>query len=185
MNAPLLQGQLVRLVAANSETDAESFARWSRDSEFMRLQDSGVARSWSVKQSKEEMQKWMENEKPNDYEFVIRTLAENRLIGMIGLDGIRWSHGDTFVGIAVGEREVWGRGYGTDAMRVILRFAFMELNLHRVSLDVFEYNPRAIRSYEKVGFKHEGRVRQALNRDGRRWDILYMGILREEWEHHA
>jgi len=61
----------------------------------------------------------------------------------------------------------------------------MELNLHRVSLDVFEYNPRAIRSYEKVGFKHEGRVRQALNRDGRRWDILYMGILREEWEHHA
>ena len=56
MNAPLLQGQLVRLVAANSETDAESFARWSRDSEFMRLQDSGVARSWSVKQSKEEMQ---------------------------------------------------------------------------------------------------------------------------------
>jgi hypothetical protein len=56
MNAPLLQGQLVRLVAANSETDAESFARWSCDSEFMRLQDSGVARSWSVKQSKEEMQ---------------------------------------------------------------------------------------------------------------------------------
>jgi RimJ/RimL family protein N-acetyltransferase len=67
-------------------------------------------------------------------------------------------------------------------MRIILRYAFTELNLHRVSLDTFEYNPRAIRSYEKAGFKIEGRVRQLLNREGRRWDVIYMGILREEWE---
>ena len=57
----------------------------------------------------------------------------------------------------------------------------MEMNLRRVSLNVFEYNPRGIRSYEKAGFRHEGRQRQYLNRDGRRWDIVYMGILREEW----
>jgi RimJ/RimL family protein N-acetyltransferase len=57
----------------------------------------------------------------------------------------------------------------------------MELNLHRVTLDVFEYNPRAIRSYEKAGFRHEGRQRQALVRNGKRWDLLEMGILCEEW----
>ena len=64
----------------------------------------------------------------------------------------------------------------------LLRFAFTELNLRRVSLTVYEYNPRAIRSYEKAGFVVEGRVRQCLNRDGRRWDMLCMGILKEAWE---
>ena len=182
MNTALLQGELVRLVAANSETDADLFARWSRDAEYLRLEDSGVARPPSLKQIKEDIQTWLEHDKPSEYAFVIRTLADNHAIGTIGLDGIRWSNGDAFVGIGIGDRDYWGRGYGTDAMRAILRFAFMELNLRRVSLDVFEYNPRAIRSYEKAGFKHEGRLRQALNRDGRRWDMLFMGILREEWE---
>ncbi len=104
------------------------------------------------------------------------------MIGDIGLDGIRWSQGDTFVGISINDREYWGKGYGTDAMRLILRFAFVELNLRRVTVNVFEYNPRAVSSYAKVGFKQEGRLRAYLNRDGRRWDVLYMGILREEWE---
>jgi RimJ/RimL family protein N-acetyltransferase len=66
-------------------------------------------------------------------------------------------------------------------MRLALGFAFMELNLHRVSLNVFEYNPRAVRSYEKAGFHVEGRQRQALLRNGKRWDAIEMGILREEW----
>ena len=64
---------------------------------------------------------------------------------------------------------------------VILRYGFTEVNLKRVTLTVFEYNPRAIRSYEKAGFRHEGRMRGALNKEGKRWDILVMGILREEW----
>jgi RimJ/RimL family protein N-acetyltransferase len=90
-------------------------------------------------------------------------------------------HGDTLVAIALGERKFWGNGFGTDAMRVMLRYAFNELNLRRVGLIVFEYNPRAIRSYEKAGFVHEGRARGFLYREGQRWDLLFMGILREEW----
>jgi RimJ/RimL family protein N-acetyltransferase len=66
-------------------------------------------------------------------------------------------------------------------MRVVLRYAFQELNLRRVSLTTYEYNPRAIRSYEKAGFIHEGRARKFLLREGRRWDLLFMGVLREEW----
>ena len=64
---------------------------------------------------------------------------------------------------------------------LILRYAFLELNLQRVSLDVFDYNQRAIRSYEKAGFTLEGRQRGVLLREGKRWDLVYMGILREEW----
>jgi len=66
-------------------------------------------------------------------------------------------------------------------MKVILRYAFTEINMNRVTLNVFEFNPRAIRAYEKAGFRHEGRMRKVLNKEGKRWDMLYMSILREEW----
>ena len=108
-------------------------------------------------------------------------MVDERIIGGIGLDAIYWTHRDAFVGIGIGDKEDWGKGYGTDAMRILLRYAFTELNLRRVTLDVFEYNPRGIRSYEKAGFVIEGRVREAVMREGRRWDMVYMGILREEW----
>ena len=185
MNNHLFHGQLVRLAAADSETDAETMARWSRDSEFQRLSDSEACVPSSVKQAQEGIVEWMEHEKPNHFEFVLRTLADDRLIGFVGLNGVRWSHGEAFVGIGIGEAELWGKGYGTDAMRVILRFAFMELNLHRVSLDVFEYNERALRFLERAGFVAEVRRRQAVHRDGRRWDVIKLGLLREEWEHAA
>jgi RimJ/RimL family protein N-acetyltransferase len=94
---------------------------------------------------------------------------------------VDWSGRDAFVGLGIGEIEYWSKGYGTDIMNVLLRYAFTEINLKRVTLSVFEYNPRAIRSYEKAGFCHEKRRRRALNREGQRWDELYMGILREEW----
>jgi hypothetical protein len=115
------------------------------------------------------------------YFFSIRTLADDKLIGELGLEVVNWAGRDAFVGLGIGETEYWSKGYGTDVMNVLLHFAFRELNLRRVSLSVFEYNPRAIRSYEKAGFRHEGHVRKALNREGRRWDAVYMGILREEW----
>jgi RimJ/RimL family protein N-acetyltransferase len=86
------------------------------------------------------------------------------------------------VGLSIGARENWGKGYGTEMMHLLLRYAFMEVNLRRVTLAVFEYNPRAIRTYEKAGFRHEGRVRGRLKRDGKRWDMLIMGVLREEWK---
>ena len=179
MNSNLFHGELVRLTAEDPEILAKFCSQWSADSEYSRLLDWDPARRFSVKSS----QKWFEKdyEKENANLFAIRTLDGDQIIGEIGLDGIRWTHGDCFVGIGLGEREFWGKGYGTDAMKIILRYAFTELNLHRVTLDVFEYNPRGVRSYEKAGFVHEGRQRGMLLREGRRWDVLYMGILREDW----
>jgi len=183
MKQDLLSGEVVRLVAPNPETDAEYLARWARDSEYLRLLDFDPARQWSIKKHKEWLEKdLVETEKSDNFFFMVRTLADDRLIGLVGLDGILWNHGTAWVGIGIGEREYWGKGYGTDAMQTILRYGFDELNLHRVSLSVFEYNQRAIRSYEKAGFVIEGRIRQCLRRDGRRWDLIFMGILREEWE---
>ena len=127
------------------------------------------------------MEKEVQEISPASYYFSIRTLADDKLIGELGLDVINWSGRDAFVGLGIGETEYWSKGYGTDVMNILLRFAFTEINLRRVTLTVFEYNPRAIRSYEKAGFRHEGRMRKMLNKEGRRWDKLFMGILREEW----
>jgi RimJ/RimL family protein N-acetyltransferase len=177
MNNDFLKGHLVRLAPVDHEELASMIVKWSRDSEYWRLMASEASRPFSINQTRT----WFEKEQPDNFNFLIRGLENNQAIGDIGLDGVRWNHGETFVGIGIGERAYLGKGYGTDAMQIILRYAFQELNLQRVALDVFEYNPRAIRSYEKVGFRHEGRVRECLQRAGRRWDLIYMGITREEW----
>ena len=182
MQDDLFRGELVRLTAEDPQKMAEAFSRWQRDSEYWRLMASEAAYTSSVQVVKAWIEKNFEKDPPAFFAFLIRTLQDDRLIGDIGLDAVRNGHGDTFVGIGIGERDYWGKGFGTDAMRVVLRYAFTELNLHRVSLNVFEYNPRAVRSYVKAGFRHEGRARGVLHRAGRRWDLIYMGILREEWE---
>lgn len=177
----IFEGKLVRLTAESIDTVVDHFSRWNRDSGYWRLLAAEPATPYSKQQIKEFVEKELLSQQPGMFFFMIRSREDDRIIGEIGLDGIQWNHGDTFVGISIGERELWNKGYGTDAMRVLLRYAFDELNLHRVSLTVFEYNPRAIRSYEKAGFVYEGRERKFVERDGKRWDVLYMGVLREEW----
>ena len=178
----ILQGEMVRLAAVNPETDSKLFAKWARDTEYLRMLDTSPVRQWSERQYKKWFKEDLEKGKRDEFLFLIRTLENDEAIGFIELDGVHWSHGDSYVGIGIGEREYWGKGFGTDAMKVVLRYAFEELNLHRVSLNVFEYNQRAIRSYEKVGFVVEGRERQFMRREGQRWDMIFMGILRAEWE---
>ena len=175
----LLNGKLVRLGALNPETTANHWAKWRMNSEFSRLLDTEPATIPSGKATQDWMEKHLEDWLA--FEFEIRTVDGDQVIGSTGLEGNIKFHADAFVGIGIGEPEYWSKGYGTEAMRLILAYAFLELNLHRVSLDVFEYNPRAIRAYEKAGFTHEGRERGRLLREGRRWDLLFMGILREDW----
>jgi RimJ/RimL family protein N-acetyltransferase len=181
METNLLQGKLVRLTAEDPQTIADVEAYWGTDSEYLRLLSSTPAYPFSVKKIREWVEKELEGKNPTSFLFMIRTLADNHLIGMMDLGGDLFPHGEAWVGIGIGERGFWGQGYGTDAMKVILRYGFMELNLRRMSLNTFEYNPRAIRTYEKVGFVHEGRVRKYLLRAGQRWDMIFMGIHREEW----
>jgi RimJ/RimL family protein N-acetyltransferase len=176
-----LSGKMVRLTAEEPRVLAGACARWNQDSEYLRLLDARAVNQVSAKKIGEWIEKDQEKDPPVEYLFGIRTLESDKLVGFIDLEGAMFPHGEAFVGIGLGERDMWGKGYGTDAMEVILRYAFEELNLHRVSLNTFEYNSRAIRSYEKAGFVHEGRMRNFLQREGQRWDLLFMGILREEW----
>jgi RimJ/RimL family protein N-acetyltransferase len=83
--------------------------------------------------------------------------------------------------IFIGDKRFWNQGYGTEAMRLMVSHGFNDLNFHRIFLHVFDTNPRAVRSYEKVGFQHEGRLREARYLEGRYVDVLVMSILKSEW----
>lgn len=171
-------GKLVRLVAYDPEKFSQRAAVWNQNSEYQQLLDSGPARLWTPK----EMKEWLEKHIDDLFGFTIHNLEDDEMIGMVDLGGIDWVTGNSRAGIGIGDREYWGKGYGTEAMRLILGFGFNFLNLRRISLNVFGYNERAMRSYLKCGFKEEGRLRQWMSRSGERHDLIYMGILREEWE---
>jgi RimJ/RimL family protein N-acetyltransferase len=176
----ILCGRLVRLAVDEPEIMGKALANWVRNSEYARLLDSTPVHFFSAKKIQDWIEKDLEKDPPQQF-FTIHTLEADHLIGFIGLDGISWHHRDAWVGIGIGDPAFWGKGYGTDAMQVLLRYAFTQINLERVSLSVFGYNPRAMRSYEKAGFKHEGAVRGFLYREGQRSDLLMMGVLRHEW----
>jgi len=178
----LYRGELVRLTAEEPDARAKTEVGWQRDSEYHRLVDMGPAMMFSEKALKEWFEK--QNEKGFDskrYSFAARTLGEDKLIGFFGL-WVNLIQSEAWVGIGIGDRDFWGKGYGTDMMKLCLQYAFTELNLYRVSLGLHAYNVRALRSYEKAGFRLEGTTRKDTIREGKRTDGFWMGILRDEWE---
>ena len=178
-----LQGKTVRLAAINPETDSVTSATWSLNAEFQKFYSTRPPRPWTARSMRDNMAASQAKDQPNDAEFSfnIRTLADDRLVGESNLELPSWPNRDAWVSIGLGLSADWGKGYGTDAMRLLLRYAFSELNLERVSLSVYGFNERAQRSYLKAGFKLEGRQREWLRRADQRWDMVYMGILRDEW----
>jgi RimJ/RimL family protein N-acetyltransferase len=175
----LFRGKLVRLAPATRD-DAELFARWSQDADYLRNQDTDYARPYTAEIYIERFNPGHEG--PNAVVFNLRTLEDDRLIGFAALHTIEWNNQAGLLAIGIGEPSYRGRGYGADALRLILRYAFHELNLHRVGLDVISNNAQAIRAYERAGFRQEGVQREAVLRDGQWHGRIVMGILREEWE---
>lgn len=175
----LLSGERIRLTAV-AEQDMAVIAGWYRDSRFLRLYDSLPAYPKTEKQIQKRIKESQEDDRA--FIFAIRLRHDDALIGLLELDGVSWTHGSSFVSIGIGAETHRGRGYGREAMRLALRFAFDELNLHRLSLTVFAYNEGAIALYEQLGFRHEGTFREHIQRDGRRYDMHLYGILRGEWE---
>lgn len=172
----LFIGQKVRLAAPRNE-DTDLVWEWQHDSQYRRNMDDDPIRF----NTREELAKWLV---PSDthYHFHIRTLDTDQFVGFVSLMNIQWRNRDCTVGIGIGAAENRGKGYGTDAMRLALRFAFDEMVLHRVSLTVIADNEAARHVYEKVGFRREGVKRGALLRSGQRTDVLYYGILIDEWQ---
>ena len=177
----IYQGELVRITAEEPEALARARVRWQGDTEYHRLVDFEPAILESEKKLKERYEKQSDaNFTPERYLFSVRTLDGDQYIGFFVLV-CDLANSEAWVGIGIGDRNFWGQGYGTDMMKLCLQYAFTELNMYRVTLGVHDYNPRALRSYEKAGFQIEGRTRMDILREGKRTSGIWMGILREEW----
>lgn len=172
----MILGQKTRLRAIE-RTDIPLFVRWFNDPE--------VRQYLSLYQpiSAVQEERWFERqlESQNSQVYAIETNAGAH-IGNIGLHDINWKERSAELGIVIGEKAYWGAGYGSDAIKTLLRFAFAEMNLHRVQLRVYDFNTRAIRCYEKCGFKQEGCMRESLYHEGRYHDQLLMSILQHEYQ---
>ena len=174
----ILVGERVRLRGVRDD-DLATLAKWEMDPGRMTTLTNKVAPP-SEAAAKERIAKWSANEK-DDLGFAIETLGDPPvLVGNIGLFGVHPKDRCATIGIALG-REHIGRGYGTDAMRVIVDYGFREMGLHRIQLGVAPFNPAGIRAYEKAGFVEEGRYRESVMHDGRWYDEVLMSILDHEW----
>lgn len=184
MLEPLLRGEKVFLAASEMSSDEfRKVTRWWQDTQFLRRMGSSIAMPPSEEAVRQMLDEWRKEK--NSYSFLIRRVDSEEVIGTIGLFEILWNHGTSWLAIGIGGAENRGKGYGYEAMCLLIDFGFRELNLHRIQLTVFEYNPEAVALYQKVGFTHEATYREALHRDGRRWHIYLYGLLRREWENRT
>jgi RimJ/RimL family protein N-acetyltransferase len=173
-----LTGDLVvlrRHVAAN----LKAFQRWYSDAEVARLtryQDGPMRR--------DEIERFFAARVvgQDSLALAVHERSTDRLIGTCAFSQLDGENGSAMYHITIGEKDCWGRGFGTEATRLMLAHAFETLRLHRVALAVFEFNERAIRSYRSCGFVIEGRAREAIWRDGRWWDEITMSVLEPEWQ---
>jgi RimJ/RimL family protein N-acetyltransferase len=169
----------VRLRRVEKE-DLPRYVEWLNDAEVRRglmifLPLSNV----EEEQWFEEMNKRPPLERP--FAVDARTPDGWRHIGSAGLFDFDHVARHAELGIVLGDKEFWDKGYGSDTMRLLLRVGFETLNLERIHLRVYGNNPRAFHVYEKVGFTHEGTLRRHVYREGQYYDVHVMGVLREEW----
>lgn len=173
---PLFTGRLLRLATPQPE-DADTFARWSTDDMYGRLLDDDPVRPLAPGHFS-----YFNSSSSDSFYFHLRTLDQDQLIGFVVLFNIKWASQTAEMAIGIGEPQYRGKGYGSDALSLLLRYAFDELNLYRIGLSVMRYNEAAIRAYERAGFMLEGARRGMVQRAGQRHDLVLYGILRDEWQ---
>ncbi|MEH1097916.1 GNAT family N-acetyltransferase [Micromonospora sp. CPCC 205561] len=169
-------GELVELRAMRPG-DADALWRWNHDPEVMRYMWEGYP------QTPESVAKRLAERPRNSYGdtlFGVESRKDGKLIGLIALHGAEPETGTAELDIYLGEKDYWGQGYATDAMRTACRYGFNKMRLHRIWLTVVVGNEAAHHVYQKIGFVDEGRLRQAFRRDGVWMDAYLMGLLAGE-----
>lgn len=175
-----LRGERIYL-SGIEEDDIVTIHRWNTDMDYLRYLAAGLPRLYPEKS----LRAWLLDDNDDNQEmrpFAIRLHQDNTLIGMLAFKNFNWQARHCLFWIGIGEPTYRGKGYGSEAVHIMLRYAFQEINLQRVGLEVGAFNEPARRAYEKCGFQLEGTLRRVMYRDGQYWDMHIMGILREEWE---
>jgi RimJ/RimL family protein N-acetyltransferase len=175
----MIYGKHIRLRGVE-HSDVPRFHEWLNDPEVI----EGLSIYLPMSMIDEE--KWFEKlaqleqaEKPLSID--LKNNGDWRLIGNIGIFNLEWPNRSAEFGIFIGDKSLWNKGYGTEAVELILKHGFETLNLNRIYLRVYSTNLRAKRSYEKAGFTAEGTLREAVYKNGKYADVHIMSVLRSEW----
>lgn len=177
MSQLFLRGSQVYLRALEP-SDVSRLLRWFNDPEITQYVLRGRLPINELRENE-----WLANQYKSESEVVfgVGRLEDEQLIGAVGIHDVQWVDRFGTVGIVIGDQNNWGFGYGTEAMSLMLRYGFDTLNLNRIELSVFDFNERAMKSYLKLGFVEEGRLRQRRFKHGRWVDEVQMAVLREAW----
>ncbi len=170
-----LEGDRIYLSPRNSD-DVEKFTEWLNDFQVTDY----TQRSANVMTLQAESE-YLNNSK-EEYAMVIVTKDEDKMIGTVSIEQINFINRTGTLGIFIGDKDYRDKGYGTEAIKLILEYAFQYINLNNVMLTVMSYNDRAKRCYEKCGFKEFGRRHQSVYMDGKYYDTIYMEVLKENFE---
>ncbi|WP_130805560.1 GNAT family N-acetyltransferase [Senegalia massiliensis] len=174
----MYKGEKVVLTEYRKE-DIKKAKEYVNDAEIKGLLSPGIPYPYTL----EDEEKWYQNQSANNdkYNFAIRTLEDNKYIGGCGINSVNWKNSNVIIGIFIGDKDYWSKGYGTDALKVLIKFIFNEMNINKIKLNVYSFNKRAIRCYEKCGFKVEGVLKQEIYRHGKYQDDILMALLKEDW----
>jgi len=175
----MLYGKRIRL-RGNERSDLPKFVEWLNDPEVRRY----LSTSLPISQAAEEQ--WFENmlKRPPEEQSLGIEIDDGdvwRLIGNCGIFDINWRARSTEVGLFIGDKSCWNKGYGTEVMHLLINHSFGTLNLNRIFLRVDAENLGGIRAYKKAGFVHEACLRESDFREGKYCNNLIMSVLRSEW----
>lgn len=171
-----LLGDRIYLSPRNSE-DVELFTEWLNDFEVTDYTGrSGILTTLAGEK------KYLEDNSSPEATFAIVTIENDKMIGTVGLENVNSINRTATLGIFIGDKDYRDKGYGTEAIRLILEYGFNYMNLNNIKLDLMAFNIRALKCYEKCGFKEYGRRRKCKFVNGRYYDNISMDILAEEFE---
>lgn len=175
----MYKGELVRFREITEE-DIDVLKHQINDYELKKFSAKGIPYPTSIENMKKML--FEKDEKRGSFSFAVEDLKEKIFIGTCGMNYVDWKNRYASIGISITDKNYWGKGYGTDAVKLIVKFIFEHMNLNKVSLGTFSFNKRAIACYKKCGFKEEGVLRQEVYAEGQYYDEICMGILRNEYE---
>ena len=176
MQNPFIVGDRIYLRPLDME-DADAFVSWLNDTEIR--QYLGMISPMNRLREREYLKDLYKDEKRLNLGIVLK--KKDELIGGVGLHDISLTHRNTEIGIVIGNKNYWSKGYGTEALKLMMGHGFDQLNIHRIFLRVISNNARAIRAYEKAGFRMEAVFREHVYANGKFHDDYVMSILENEW----
>jgi [ribosomal protein S5]-alanine N-acetyltransferase len=178
MQHPFLVGKKLYLKGIEQKDLEGRYFDWLNNYEITKYLESSF-----FPNTKEKMQEYFDGvaKSGNNVLLSIVDLETDKHIGNVRIGPINWVHRTSFLGIMIGERDFWGKGYASEVLQLVLDYVFNRLNLHKISAGANSSNKSSLRIFEKAGFKIEGRRKEELYVDGKYHDGIIMGLTKEDF----